>query len=213
MTRAAIISRLRRFARDESGTTMVEFGICFLLFLVIFFGLIDFGRMAFNYVIAEKGVQVAARVATVRPAACAGVPLVNARHPSSPTPAPNFGSQCNAGPFVCAQSTVTCLGDITNPTVSEIWGLVSNQMPAGALVNDLRFTYTSDPALGFLGGPYVPVVTVEIDDTDSSADFQFVTGLGGLVGLLGGGAGPATVAFPSMSVSLPGEDLAAGNAG
>ena len=210
MTRAAIISRLRRFARDESGTTMVEFGICFLLFLVIFFGLIDFGRMAFNYVVAEKAVQMAARIATVRPAACAGVPLVNARHPSTPTPAPNFGTQCSAGATVCAQSTVTCTGNLGNPTVNEIWGVVSGRMPFNSTAANLQFTYASDPSLGFLGGPYVPVVTVEM----TNAQFQFATGLGGLVGLLGGGAGPGpSIPFPPMSVSLPGEDLAAGNAG
>lgn len=211
MIRAALISRIRRFARDESGASMVEFALSFVMFLVVFFALIDLGRMAFNYVVAEKAVQLAARVATVRPAACPGVPLTHARHPSTPTPPPNFGTMCSAGATVCAAVTVTCTGSMANPTVSEIWGLVSGRMPSGTTAANLRFTYASDPSLGFLGGPYVPVVTVEL----TNANFQFATGLGGLMGLIGptptGMSG--AIPFPPMSVSLPGEDLAAGNAG
>ena len=54
---------LRRFERDENGTTVVELAVVMPLFLLLFFGLIDFGRMAFHYVTAEKAMQVAARVA------------------------------------------------------------------------------------------------------------------------------------------------------
>lgn len=204
--------RLRRFVRDESGTTLVEFGVCFVVFLLIFFALIDFGRMAFSYVVAEKAMHIAARIAAVRPAACPGVPQLNVRSPSSPTPAPSYGSSCNAGANICAVSTVTCTGTMANPTVSEIWGIVGGRMPTGTSAANLQFTYQSDTDLGFLGGPYVPVVTVEM----VNANFNFATPLSGFVALLGGtpdaGLGPA-IPFPSMSVSMPGEDLAQGNAG
>jgi hypothetical protein len=76
----------------------------------------------------------------------------------------------------------------------------------------LRFSYTYDARLGFLGGPYVPVVTVEMEDVT----FDFVTPLAGLAALAsatGTSAIGSTVTMPSMSVSLPGEDLAQGEDG
>ena len=58
--------------RDESGTTLVELAIVLPVFLLLFLGLIDFGRLGQEYVMAEKAMQLAARTAVVRPAACAG---------------------------------------------------------------------------------------------------------------------------------------------
>jgi hypothetical protein len=66
--------------------------------------------------------------------------------------------------------------------------------------------------MGFLGGPYVPVVTVEMEDVT----FDFVTPLAGLAtiaGATGGSSIGSTLTLPSMSVSLPGEDLAQGENG
>ena len=63
MPRHTSPSLLRRCARDNNGATLVEFAVVLALFLLIFFGLIDFGRLAFNYVTAEKAMQVASRVA------------------------------------------------------------------------------------------------------------------------------------------------------
>jgi hypothetical protein len=74
----------------------------------------------------------------------------------------------------------------------------------------MRFQYDFDPNLGFLGGPYVPRVTVELQNLN----FTFATPLSGLAALAGGGQGPgATLTFPTMSTSLPGEDLALGDQG
>ena len=47
----------RQFARDESGTTLVEFAVVLPLFLLFVFAMIDFGRMGFEYVLANKAVQ------------------------------------------------------------------------------------------------------------------------------------------------------------
>ena len=85
-------------------------------------------------------------------------------------------------------------------------------LPVSADISNLSFSYAYDSNLGFLGGPYVPVVTVGLQNVD----FEFLTPLGGLVALTGATADPAlaaTVPFPPMSVSLPGEDLALGSNG
>lgn len=204
----------REFSTDQDGATLVEFALVLTLFLLIFFGLIDFGRLAFHYVTTERAMQVAARVAAVRPPACATVPEFHARPTSLPPgPAPDYGTSCNAGPSVCINpGTITCAGASANTTAAEIWALVRGTLPKSATIANLSFSYSYDSNLGFLGGPYVPVVTVELQ----SLNFDFISPLGVLVGLTGGTADAslgASITFPSMSVSLPAEDLSAGNNG
>jgi hypothetical protein len=205
---------LRAFMRNDSGATLVELAVVLPLFLLIFLGLIDFGRMGGEYVMAEKAMERAARIAAVRPPACVGVPLVNTRAPVAlGTVPPRFGTGCAFDGGICQDpGTITCTGDATNPTVAEIWAATADILPVGAAPANLRFSYSFDPRLGFLGGPYVPVVTVALENLD----FRFVTPIASLAGLAGadGSVLPgATIPFPRLSVSLPGEDLAAGENG
>jgi hypothetical protein len=212
------------FLRDESGATLVEFGIASSLFLLIFFALIDFGRLGYSWVMAEKAMQRAARIAAVRPPVCAGVPGSHERDPSG-TIVYGFGEAC--GPGICLAVSQTCLGDSPaagsagETTAAEVWGEIAFLLPPGTTVGDIRFTYSTDSNLGFLGGPFVPVVTTELD----GALFQFVSPLGALARLAGAGnaaglgtacpgnAAASCLSLPPMSVSLPGEDLAQGEAG
>ncbi|WP_347312268.1 TadE/TadG family type IV pilus assembly protein [Defluviimonas sp. SAOS-178_SWC] len=210
-----IAQAARRFAREEDGTALVELALMLPLFLLLFFGLVDFGRMGAEYVMADKAVQIASRVAAVRPAACAGLLPTNRRGtvPPNTTP-PRFGTACSAGGgTICVAQSAACTGLTGDPlVVNEIWAAISPLMPAGATTANLSFRYDFDPALNFLGGPYVPVVTVEIQNLN----FQFVTPLAGLAALATGGTGtgPAgTLPFPVMSMSLPGEDLDLGENG
>ena len=211
MTRARVIWCARRLRDDESGATMVEFAIVLALFLLIFFALIDFGRLGFDSVMAQKATHNAARIAVVRPPVCADVPTTNARANSESTE--NFGTQCREvnglcaapGPFVCTLDD-PAEGTQARGTADEIWRRVGGLLPGNATRADIRVTYESDPELGFLGGPYIPIVSVEIVDLD----FQFVTPLGGLAGLAGAAnAGDlgSPLGFPSMRASLPAEDL------
>lgn len=202
----------QRFIRADNGATLVELAVVLPLFLLIFFGLIDFGRFGAEYVMAEKAMQRAARIAVVRPPACAGVPPTNLRGPVPlNTLPPRFGTKCSAGANICATPTsIICTGSSGDPTVSEIWAAISGWLPRSATEANLSIRYEADPQLGFLGGPYVPIVTVEIQNLN----FQFTSPLGGLA-TLAGASNPAipggNVQFPPMSVSLPAEDLANGN--
>ena len=199
----------KQFIAREDGAALVELAVVLPIFFLIYFMIIDYGRMSFHYVNVEKAVQVAARVATVRPPACEGVPNFITRGVGDGVSAPRTGTECNAGPNICAPiATVTCTGDAGNATAAEIWNLIDAAFPNDATIANLQFTYEDDVELGFLGGPYVPVVTVEV----TGLDFEFVNPLGALVALAGGGASNAgaTIAFPDLSVSLPGEDLAQG---
>ena len=202
----------RRLIGDESGAALVEFALVALLFFFLFFALIDFGRFGGSYVLTEKAVQLAARTAAVRPPACAGVPPRHVR-PSDPgTTPPRFGTSCRAGENVCeAAATVSCPGDAGNPTAAAIWARIEPMLPPDATIDNMRFEYRFDQNLGFLGGPYTPMVTVEI----TPPDFQFVSPLGAMAVALGGsgtGLGPLSP-YAGFSVSLPGEDLANGEEG
>lgn len=211
--RDRILRRVARFIDDECGTTLVEFAVVFVLFLVLMFGLIDFGRLAYRFVVADKAMQIAARVATVRPAACPGVPEVYSRGPSTVTPPYRFGTSCRDDAGICRNpGTITCAGDANDPTATEVWGRISGLLPGDATVQNLQFSYRYDENLGFLGGPYTPVVTVELQNLD----FQFIHPLGSLLSMTGATAtfqDNLSIPFPSMSTSLPGEDLAQGTNG
>jgi TadE-like protein len=197
---------------DEDGATLIEFAIVISLFLLIFFGLIDFGRLAYHIVTGERAMHAAARIGAVRPPACPGVPEFLGLSSDAPA-STDYGTSCDAGGSICEDpGPVTCTGDMTNATAAEIWEAVGAVLPPGSDISNVRFSYTYDARLGFLGGPYVPVVTVAMEDVT----FDFVTPLAGLAAVAGatGNSGiGSTVTMPSMSVSLPGEDLALGEDG
>jgi hypothetical protein len=204
---------LQRLRADEGGAALVEFALVMLLFFFLFFSLIDFGRWGSSYVLAEKATQLAARTAAVRPPACAGVPERHERPAAPSANPPRFGTSCRAASNPCATAaTVSCPGLAGNPSADEIWARIQPLLPPDATIGNLRFEYRFDPNLGFLGGPYTPLVTVEI----TPPNFQFISPLGAMAAALGGGGGGglgAAQPYGGFSVSLPAEDLANGENG
>jgi hypothetical protein len=235
MSRARTVLRLhakRRcggFARDESGATLVEFALVLALFLLLFFSLIFFGIATYTYVTAEKAVQIAARIAIVRPPVCAGVPAVNNVRGAV---FHEFGTRCSVSGACGSHNSVQCrasdaaAGTPGAATVTEIWAAIAPLLPNGAMPVHLRFSYDYPAApykpIGFLGGPYTPIVTVELVPVGGSGpedDLKFLAAnplsvLRGLGRLASGSdeddAANADIDFPTISVSLPGEDLAQG---
>ena len=194
-----------RFRRDEGGAALVEMGIIMPLFLLLAFGLIDFGRLGFAYVMAQKATEQAVRAAVVRTPACAGVPAATTRSIGwSLTP---YGTACSAGDGLCADpGSVSCTAAQSGATGAEIYARITALLPTNATPANLRFGYDYDGNLGFVGGPYTPRVTVEVIDLD----FEFVTPIGALATLLGANADGkvgAAIAFPGMSASLSAEIL------
>ena len=200
-------------AKREDGGVLVEFAIVISLFLFIFFAMLDFGRLVYQTTLSEKATYIAARTAIVRPPACTGVPD---RHTAgvvpTGTPTPRFGTSCSAASYVCsAVAVVSCSGDAASPTANEIWTRISPMLPPNATISNLQFTYAFDSNLGFLGGPYTPMVTVDLN----LPDFAFVSPLGSLAvaaGAPSSSLGPNS-AFADFSVTLPAEDLNLGEAG
>jgi Flp pilus assembly pilin Flp len=205
----ALRRAVRDFWADEDGASLVEFSLVVLLFLFLLFAIIDFGRIGHAWVGANKATQLAARLAAVRPPVCPGVPLMNVRGGAGSPPA--FGALCRAASGVCANpGVITCTGTAANSTALEIFTAVQPLVPT-TTIGQMTYTYQFDQNLGFLGGPYVPMVTVEftgVNFTFISRLSAFVVGLTGQASTLG-----AALTMPGMSVSLPGEDLALGTDG
>jgi len=203
-----------RLAAEESGAVLIEFAVVVSLFFFLFYTLLDFGRLSYSQVLAEKAAQVAARIAIVRPPACGGVPETHARGTvDSGTTPPRYGTACSAGTGVCADVEPTsCQGVASNATASEIWARIAPFVPPDAEIGALQFTYTYDQSMGFLGGPYTPIVTVDLN----LPDFQFISPLGAIATAAGAtntGTLGSDIAYTTFSVSLPAEDLAAGESG
>jgi hypothetical protein len=202
-------ARLSQFARNEEGATLVEFALVIGIFLFLFFGIIDFARLGFTSVLAQKATEMAVRMAVVSPAMCDGVETVVSRSLITGTlwvDLPN-GTRCSARNGLCdAAETVSCLGAASQADAARIWARVAPLMPANAQISNLRFSYSYDENLNRVGAPYAPVVTVEIDDLT----FEFISPLGRLAVLAGAsdaGTLGTNFTFSSMSASLPAEDL------
>lgn len=211
MKNSTTLIRLRRFRRDEDGSALVEFGLVAALFLFLVFGLIDFGRLGYSYVMAQKATERATRIAVVRTPACTGVPSIISLGATAPAlDTITFGASCSLDATLCStEATISC--SAASSTVgSEIYAQIQTLLPTNATPANLHFTYTHDPDLGFLGGPYTPIVTVDLRDLN----FEFVTPVGALAALIGANANGTIgedFAFPSMSNSLPAEILQDGD--
>ena len=225
-------TRLAGFRRDERGTTMVEFAICISLFLLIFFAVLDFGRLAYNWVMAEKAMERAARIAAVRPAVCAGVPDRITRVDPFDTTFPT-GTLCRSTPGLCVQTNpapcTLATADGTSPAslavAGEIWSAIRPMLPDNASAANVMLQYRSDPQLGFLGGPYTPLITAElvgnVGPFGASEDFRFsfVTPLSALAAAAGASntsgvpAEGGTIPFPDVAVTIPAEDMNFGGGG
>lgn len=199
------------FHRNENGSVLVEFAIVFPLFLILLLGVVDFGQIYLRWILAEKATHLAARLAVVRPPACPGVPTFNDRTPGIPKTSP-FGRSCTDSFFnLCADpGTITCTGaTAVGDTFDDINDAVGGFLPAAAGPENIRLSY-SFANLGFLGGPYVPLVSVELV---GDIEVPFITPLGPLLQAFYGGNSLDNPAIPSMRATLPAEDLVEGGPG
>lgn len=214
---------MKRFTRDTEGATIIELAIIVPILLLLVLGIFEFGRLGYHETVGHKATDLAARTAAVRPSACDGVGgqivLPEVYNPPQNS-APRFGTLCrvpsNGGATCAPVATQSCnLQDalaVNNATAQEIWRTVAPLLPGAATPRNVEISYTFDDQLGFLGGPYTPIVTAEIVDLR----FQFITPLGALAALAGADGNNQianSIPFPSMSASLPAEDLGQGLGG
>ncbi len=226
MKRFAQISR--RFWRQERGTALVELAIVIPLFLLLIFGVVDYGRLFWSTTASQKAMHTAARLATVGPPLCGTLPTEH-ELAGGVTTNPRFGTLCRTGGSggICVNETVNLPDPCTLaevPTIytgaddqqrfyaDRIWDEIGPLLPPGSSPANVRFTYSHDWQLGFLGGPYTPVVTADLIDVD----FDFVMPLAGLAAFAARNPAvtsstPNSISLPAMSTSVPAEDLAVGD--
>ena len=203
---------LSEFRHDTRGSALVELSIVMPLLLLMLFGILDYGRLYWIETSLQKAMQIASRTASVRPPVCPGVPATYAAAavPSGET-APRFGTLCRSGSVCADPGTRICDLTVASTTSDEIWDRIVALLPPGATRANVRLSYAFDDRLGFLGGPYTPVVSAEFADLD----FRFVLPIGQLAALAANDASitaksPTTISLPTMSTSVPAEDLASG---
>lgn len=201
---------MRHFERDETGSVLTEFAVVLPLFLVLLFAVIDFGQIYFRWILAEKATHLAARLAVVRPPICPGVPIINTRTDRFVQDLP-FGTSCAAQDGLCADpGTISCTGAAAVGDVfDDIFGRVGGFLPATVQPGNVRLTY-SFADIGFLGGPYVPMVSVELI---GDIEVPYITPLGPLLQAFYGGDGLDNPSMPAMRATLPAEDLVEGGPG
>ncbi len=217
MKRFAQISR--RFWRQERGSALVELAIVIPLFLLLIFGVVDYGRLFWSTTAAQKAMHTAARLATVGPPLCGILPPEH-ELAGGVTTNPRFGTLCRTGGSggICVDESKTgnlpepCTLDTSTPYGARIWDEIGPLLPPGSSPANVQFTYSHDWRLGFLGGPYTPVVTADLIDVD----FDFVMPLAGLAAFAARNPAvtsntPNSISLPAMSTSVPAEDLAVGD--
>jgi hypothetical protein len=199
---------IRRWLSDERGGPLAEFALVIGLLFVFAIFAFEISRFFMRTAMAEYATHLAVRVAAVRPAVCPGLPDFNERATGSTA---RFGAMCSNPSTCVAPATVTCAGVAGNPVVDEIFGMVQPLLPAGATPADLQFQYEATN-LGFLGGPYVPMTTVRLQNLQH----EFILPLGELFapwGNGGGGGGNGNIPLGPMTATMPGEDLNTGTGG
>ncbi len=214
---------LRKLGRDDKGTALVELCIVIPLFLLLVFAIIDYGRLYWHTTTAQKAMQKAARLATVGPPLCGALPDSHTISGSAPA-GTKFGVLCRSG-SVCSTPTLPdpCGLDTSTPYGARVWDNIERLLPPGTdPATNVQITYSHDTRLGFLGGPYTPVVTAELvtpanngNPSRPGIEFDFVMPLASLAALAASdptiiATSATTLLIPSMSTSVPAEDLAAG---
>ena len=208
---------LKRFGSDTDGATLTELAIVLPTLLLLVLGAVEFGRLGYSETLAQKATDIAARTAAVRPAVCVGVPAEFGPIEDTSLTPPRFGTMCRVT-GVCApvlerkcwlSDDLSADTELMTEVKTEIWQTIAPLLPRDAAPGNVQIRYTFDERLGFLGGPYTPIVTAELVDLR----FKFVTPLGVLASLVSTGGDteiPNSITFPNMSASLPAEDLGHG---
>ena len=196
---------LRRLGRCNSGSTAAEFALTLPLLLIFILGIIDAGRLAWEYNRTEKATQVGARVAVVTNSFPSG--LVSEDYVSKVVggvtltqgdriPATALGDlKCTR--TVCTCATAPCpstVGTIDTTTFDNVLLPRMQYMNPRIKAANVELHYTGS-GLGYAGDPngmqIAPIVTVKLTGMTFTPITTFLF---------------ASVNLPSFSTSLTAED-------
>ena len=210
-----MIRRLRHLGRDQSGTTTIEFTIVMMLFLLLTFGLVEFGNMFWQYNSAAKAAQLGARLAVVSNPVWEGLPILEDTGTPGGVWETDYTVTCDGETSNCSSlgageyddEAMECLvfgratGVTPCDTECEPAGIDADQAGMcdryGRIAPENVVVTYSHTGLGFAGRPGGPVPTVTLQLKD--LDFEFLA-LGDLLGL-------QDITMPPFTVTMTGEDL------
>lgn len=193
------MTRLIRFFRETSASTLVEFSFIAPLLFLITFGVAELGFFYFQYQALDAATRMGARIAATRGPVITGMPDCGVVVTTSPG---NYCSATSAGTQWSATCTGTALttsgGGVATGCDSAIMGRILQEMQKvyPSLVQNNIVVIYSGSKLGFVGkGRPVPLVTVRVAGVTASLPVLTAFGIG-------------PFPMPPFSTSLPGEDLA-----
>ena len=198
-------SRVQVLLRDERGGPLAEFALVIGLLFVVAIFVFEMSRFFMQAAMAEYATHLAVRIAAVRPPVCPGVPEFNERASGSDA---RFGTMCSSTSACAPVDPQTCSGTAGNSVVDEIFATIQPLLPNEATAANLQFQYEST-GLGFLGGPYVPMTSVSLQELQH----EFILPLGQLFAPWGGAGGSGAVPLGPLTAAMPGEDLNVGTGG
>jgi hypothetical protein len=210
-----MIAHLSHLGHDQRGTTTIEFTIVALLFLLLTFGLVEFGNMFWQYNSAAKAAQLGARMAAVSNPVWGELPNLESTGTPGSAWEIDYTVACDGVSGDCDgtysgdydATAMDCLvfgRSRTSPpcdTECDPAGIDADE--AGMCDRFWRITPEnvvvtySHTGLGFAGRPGGPVPTVTVRIT--GLQFEFLA-LGDLLGL-------EPITMPPFSVTMTGEDL------
>lgn len=165
---------LERFVRDPLAATASEFALVVPLLLLFLFGIIDVGRLMYEWNLAEKATQMGVRYAVVTdfvPTGLAakdftlsgvtqGVPVNSALFPGVSCTGTSSAATCTCKTGSCAAFALTGSSAAFNNIVARMRLMDARILHANVVVD-------YDPSgLGFAGNPHgpdvAPIVTVSL---------------------------------------------------
>ncbi|MDH3239081.1 MAG: pilus assembly protein [Alphaproteobacteria bacterium] len=192
---------LRSYWRRSEGATALEFALVCVPLLILTLGIIEFAFALFQWNTAEKATQLGVRRAVVSAPVATGLNTFNGKTNSNEygdEPMPDFANS----PVICNGATSTCSNGFTYSSAAHgrIVARMRSIFPRIA-ANNVVVEY-QPMGLGFVGRcGAVPSVTVRLQNM--SYDFMVIDSLLNLVG----GTGAASMAMPSFTATMVGEDL------
>lgn len=199
---------IKSFIKKQDGAAGVEFAVVAALYFVVFFAIIDFGRLWFAYNTAEKATQVGARFAIVRDPVYPPLEDFDAIDAGI---VPGNGERLPVnllGVVTCTSAGCTCQETLggncsvlpsSNVNNVEFRNLVRRMQWMMPQIQEENVSVIyRHVGLGFSGNPfgpdYSPTVTVQLN----GLTFNFVT-----PALLGLGS----INLPAYATTLTGEDF------
>lgn len=210
----SLTARIRHFARDTVGASMVEFSLIAFVMLLLTGGILDFGVAMFQWNAATKAMQQGVRLASVSAPVASGLTTMTGIGGSvvAGDPFPAFKITCTSTNCTC---TGFCTGigstpvPLTFDTIHAGRERICGTVPTGQLAGMCDIFWSIKPenvrviyeqtGMGFAGRPGGPVPTITIELTGLTFQLPFLNSLLRLP--------TTTFPIPAMSTSATGEDL------